>query len=70
MKDKLKKFIVTIEQPLCKSFEIEASSIDDAEDIAREKYNNGELVITIDDKGTEAMLMVEDDETGESTEWN
>ena len=70
MKDKLKKFIVTIEQPLCKSFEIEASSIDDAEDIAREKYNNGELVITIDDKGTEALFMVEDDETGESTEWN
>ena len=66
----MKKFIVNIEQPLCKGFEIEAEDMDQAEEIARAKYSSGEFVLTNDDLGTDALFQVNDEETGESTDWN
>jgi hypothetical protein len=65
-----KKFTVNIEQPLCKSFEIEAEDMEQAEEIARAKYASGEFVLTNDDLGTDALFQVGDEETGEWTEWN
>ena len=63
------KFIVNIEQPLCKGFEIEARDEEHAEEIAREKYSAGELVLTNDDQGTEALFQVCDEEGEALTEW-
>lgn len=64
------KFIVNIEQPLCKGFEVYADDIEQAEEIARAKYDAGEFVLTNDDLGTDALFQVGDEETGEWTEWN
>lgn len=64
------KFTVNIEQPLCKGFEIEAENEEQAEEIAREKYSNGELVLTNDDLGTDALFQVCDEDGEALTEWN
>ncbi len=64
------KFIVNIEQPLCKGFEIEAVDEEQAEEIARDKYSAGELVLNNDDLGTEAVFQVCDENGEELTEWN
>lgn len=66
----LKKFTVNIEQPLCKSFEVEARDEEHAEVIARRKYNNEEFVLTADDLGTDALFQVCDEDGEPLTEWN
>ena len=71
----MKKYIVTIEQPMVRSTEIEAENIEQAIDKARGMYNRGEIIITGDDIGTDAQVMAEGlevDEVGgakESTGW-
>lgn len=64
----VKKYNVSIEQPMCKTWEVEAESMEEAEEIAKEKYNSGEWVITNDNIGTDAQIMVEG--TEESTDWH
>ena len=64
------KFLVNIEQPLCKSFEVEAIDEDQAEEIARAKYDAGEFVLTNDDLGTDAQFQVCDADGEALTEWN
>lgn len=66
----MEKFNVSIEQPLCKTFEVEANDIDEALEIARGKYNNEEFVLTSDDLGTDAQIMAEAEDGSESTEWH
>lgn len=64
------KFLVNIEQPLCKSFEVEAKDEEEAEQIARAKYDAGEFVLTNDDLGTDALFQICSGEDGEAlTEW-
>lgn len=64
------KYLVNIEQPLCKAFEVEAEDEDQAEEIARDKYNSGEFVLTNDDLGTDAQFQVCNAEGDALTEWN
>lgn len=64
------KFLVNIEHPLCKAFEVEAKDIEQAEEIAREKYRTAEFVLEGDDYGTDAQFQVCDSEGEALTEWN
>lgn len=66
----MKTFIVNIEQPLFKGFEIKAKDEEQAEEIAREKYSKGELVLNNDDLGTDAVFQVCDKKGEPLTEWN
>lgn len=70
VKTMIKKYNVSIEQPLCKTFEVEAEDIDQALDIAREKYNSGEFVLTNDDIGTDAQIKASAEDESESTDWD
>lgn len=64
------KFIVNIEQPLCKGFEIWAEDEDHALEIAKAQYSMGQLVLNNDDLGTGPQFQVCDEEGGELTEWS
>lgn len=64
----MKKFVVSIEEHICKDFNIEADSIGDAMKIAEEKYKKGEIVIEPGE--VQAKLMsAYDPETMDNTEW-
>ncbi len=72
-----KIYNVSIEQPMCKTWEVEADTLEEAEEIAIEKYREGEFVIGADDYGTDAQIMVESEERDElevgakeSTDWH
>ena len=39
------KFLVNIEEVVCETFEIEAESLEEALEVAREKYDSGEFVL-------------------------
>ena len=39
------KFLVNIEEVVCETFEIEAESHEEALEVAREKYDSGEIVL-------------------------
>ena len=39
------KFLVNIEEVVCETFEIEAESLEEALEVAREKYDSGEIVL-------------------------
>jgi len=61
-----KYFNVTIEQPLVKTWTIEAKDAEDAQRIAQEKYSSEEWVLTGDDYGTDAQCSImEVDEEGD-----
>jgi hypothetical protein len=66
----MKKYNVTIEQPMVKTFEVEADSIEQAEDIARTKYNAGEFVIGSDDFGTDAQVQTVSEDETEISDWH
>lgn len=66
----LKKFNVSIEQPMCKTWEVEAEDIDQAMEIAKENWNNETFVIGPDDIGTDAQIMAEAIDGNDSTEWS
>lgn len=63
-----KTYYVYIEETICDMFEVEATSMEEASDIAEEKYKNGEFVLEPGElEGTQ--LKVSDPETGEETSW-
>lgn len=64
-----KTFIVTIEETVDQDFEVEAVDMEEAEEIAIEKYNNGEFVLEPGNL-TDKMISVRDPETDESTSFN
>lgn len=66
----MKKYNVSIEQPLCKTWEVQAESIKQAIEIATARYNNEEYVLTNDDIGTDAQIKAESEDETESTDWN
>jgi hypothetical protein len=63
----MKKIKVTIEEHVSQTFEVEANDIEEAMEIAEEKYNNGEFVLESGE--LTAKLMMADDGNGDCTEW-
>lgn len=66
----MKKYYVSIEQPLVKTFEVEANNIEEALNIARENYDKGIFNLSIDDIGTDAQIMATNEEQTESVDWS
>lgn len=66
--DKKRTWTVTIEETVDQDFEVEASSMEEAEDIAREKYHNGEFVLEPGEL-TACQLMAQCEEIGEYGDW-
>ena len=64
----MKKFEIIIEETLPQTFEVEAESLEDACDIASEKYYNCEFVLEPGDLVSKAMI-ARDTETKEETSW-
>ena len=63
-----KDFTVYIEETVSQGFTVEAVDDEEAADIAMEKYKNGEFVLEPGEL-TMKQMMVEDPETGDTTEW-
>ena len=61
-------FEVTIEETVDETFEVEANDMEEAEEIAIEKYKDGEFVLEPGEV-TNKCLMVRDPENGEETNW-
>ena len=64
------KFIVNIEQPFIRAYEVEAVDEERAEAIARELHEERGSVFTLDELGTDYLLQVCDEEGGALTEWH
>ena len=63
-----KVFKITIEEQVSETFEIMATNMDEAMEIAEEQYNNGTIVLEPGNLIAK-LMMAEDEETGECTEW-
>lgn len=57
---------VTIEEHLSKTFEVEAETMEDAEEIAKQKYYNGEFVVG---ENVTYKCMETESEDGFATDW-
>ena len=66
----MKKYIVYIEEKLCKGTEVEAENIDEALEKVKKMYRNSEIVLDSNDMGTAPEIMAEEVGGGESTEWD
>lgn len=64
----MKKFKVTIEEHISETFEIEAVCIDEAMQIAENRYCSGEYVLGSEASVTARLMSAEGDD-GVSTEW-
>ena len=60
------KITVTIEEHISQSFEVEANTLEEAMQIAEDKYRSGEFVL--DNANVTARLMMAENDY-ESTEW-
>lgn len=69
LEEKPMKFKVTIEEHISQAFEVEASSMEEAMQIAEQKYSDGEFVVDNCNAPTAQLMMAEDEVTGECTEW-
>lgn len=64
----MSKIKVTIEEHISQTFYIEASDTEEAMEIAEKKYKRGELIV-LPSFPTAKLMMAEDAETDETTEW-
>lgn len=64
----MKKFKITIEETISDTFTVEAETMEEAMEIAEEKYADGEFVVMPQAPNVKQM-MAECDEDGETTEW-
>lgn len=64
----MSKIKVTIEEHISQTFEVEAASIEEAMELAEERYWKGEYVLD-SEAGVNARLMSADDGNGDCTEW-
>ena len=64
----MSKIKVTIEEHISQTFEVEAASIEEAMELAEERYWKGEYVLD-SEAGVNARLMSADDGNGDFTEW-
>lgn len=69
LEEKPMKFKITIEEHISQTFEVEAVDIEEAMEVAEEKYDNGEFVVDNCNAPTAKLMMAEDELTGEMTEW-
>lgn len=58
------KFLVNIEEVVCETFEVDAESLEEALEIARDKYDNGEFVLEPGEL-ISTSVSAYDEETGE-----
>ena len=66
------KFIINIEETLFRSIEIEAENDEQAIELAKEQYNNSQVILDSNDITSMQMQAIELDSNGEeimSTEW-
>lgn len=61
------KTIVIIEEHISQAFEVEADTLEEAMEIAEQKYNDGEFVVDAFNAQTAKLMMAENDY--EATEW-
>lgn len=64
----MSKIKVTIEEHISQTFEVEAASIEEAMELAEERYWKGEYVLDCE-ASVNARLMSADDGNGDCTEW-
>lgn len=64
----MRTFKITIEEQCSQTFEVEATDMEEAMEIAEQKYADGTFVLN-DPCLTYKCMMGEDEETGEMTEW-
>lgn len=64
----MKKFIITIEEMVSEDFEIEAETMEEAMEIAEERYNNGDIMLEPGNLVAKQMMGY-DEEEDECTEW-
>ena len=63
-----KTFKITIEEHVVETFEVEATDLEEAMEIAESKYYNGEFVLEPGDVAAR-LMQAECDEDGDATEW-
>ena len=68
LEEKPMKFKITIEEHVSETFEVEATDIEEAMEIAEEKYYKGEFVLEPGEV-TSRLMMAEDEFGAECTEW-
>lgn len=64
-----RKFKITIKEHISGVFEVEATDIDEAMEIARDKYKTGIFVVEPDGYPTAKLMRAEDEYGTECTEW-
>ena len=64
----MKEYSVTIEEHISETFKIQANNIEEAMEIAEERYWKGEYVLA-SEASVNARLMQADDGEGDCTEW-
>jgi hypothetical protein len=62
------KVLITIEETISDIFEIEADSVDEAMESAKQKYKSGEFVLE-PGRVTSRMIQGMDENSEEGTEW-
>ena len=68
--EKPMKFKITIEEHISQVFEVEATNIEEAMEIAEQKYYDGEFVVDNCNTPTAKLMMAEDEYGDEQTEWS
>lgn len=63
------KFIIDIEEMIVQSFEVEAESMEEAMEIAEEKYWKGEFVLEADADVAARQMRASTEDFMEQTEW-
>lgn len=63
------KFIIDIEEMIVQSFEVEAESMEEAMEIAEEKYWKGEFVLEADADVAARQMRASSEGFEEQTEW-
>ena len=70
LEDKPIKFKIIIEEHIGQEFEVEANDIEEAMEIAKQKYYDGEFVVDNCNAPTAKLMMAEDEYGYEQTEWS
>ena len=69
LEEKPMKFKITIEEHISQVFEVEAINIEDAMEIAEQKYVDGEFVVDNCNAPTARLMQAESEDGAECTEW-
>lgn len=65
----MSKFIITIEEHICKDFVIDAIDVEEAMRLAEKKYYDGELVLDGDSEVHTKLMTAYDSSNDKHTEW-